>query len=524
MKSPAGIDERPEQIRPPVLRAEGGTEAERFLAALAEKSFLNLWSYPTPYRDQKLGGRGDGKELCDLLVVCGRHVLIFSEKTISWPNGDLGTAWSRWAKRALRDSAKQVAGAERWLAGYADRIFLDKACTQHFPIALPGIEEREVHHVLVANGAIEACLAHRPNGEKSFKVSPGLKGHVHWSPSLAGFEPFAVGDINPEGAFVHVFNEAALQFVMDELDTITDFTDYLSRKAEFVRSGMLATASSEEALVARFATCMNSSNEHAFLEDHAQTSIVLTEEPLKRLLTNPQYRAKKLADEVSYLWDRLIENFTNHMLAGTAITLPGHTFELSQNELAVRYMALVPRTTRRAHSLAVQAAMRRGINTSRFFRAIITPPSLPDHETAFFLCTLKYDAEFFDGNGGYASYRQFRAGLAEAYAQGLLEKLAYLQRVVGIMVEPPQQGRGSSEDLIYAEQSEWSEEARVEIKARCEAFGILQNYEETPFSVQEYPEVDEIIVDLDEFLAPRPSMNRRQRRAAVAKARRSGRA
>ena len=33
------------------------------------------------------------------------------------------------------------------------------------------------------------------------------------------------------------------------------------------------------------------------------------------MLENPQYLAKKREDEVSYLWDRLISQFTKHMLA-----------------------------------------------------------------------------------------------------------------------------------------------------------------------------------------------------------------
>ena len=118
-------EERPKRHRPPVVKAEGVTPSERYLASVADKSFLNLWSYPTPFRDQQKSDQGDGKELCDLLVVCGRYIVIFSEKTIAWPNGDLILAWSRWAKRAVRDSAKQAKGAERWITQFPDRIFLD---------------------------------------------------------------------------------------------------------------------------------------------------------------------------------------------------------------------------------------------------------------------------------------------------------------------------------------------------------------------------------------------------------------
>ena len=125
------------QYRAPVPKAQGVTQSERYLARLAEKSFLNLWSYPAPFRDQQQSGCGDGKELCDLLVVCGRYIVIFSEKTIAWPRGNLTIAWRRWAKRAVRDAAKQAKGAERWITEFSERLFLDRQCETPFPIDLP---------------------------------------------------------------------------------------------------------------------------------------------------------------------------------------------------------------------------------------------------------------------------------------------------------------------------------------------------------------------------------------------------
>jgi hypothetical protein len=71
---PRRIDDGP--ARASIMRGAGVTGSERFLAQLAEHSFLNLWSYPNVVIDKKLGGVGDGKEMCDLLVVCGDDVLI----------------------------------------------------------------------------------------------------------------------------------------------------------------------------------------------------------------------------------------------------------------------------------------------------------------------------------------------------------------------------------------------------------------------------------------------------------------
>jgi hypothetical protein len=160
---PAGRLSDPRKVeyppaRPAVLRSLGTTLSERYLAKLADCSFLNLWSYPNTFIDKKIGGKGDGKELCDLLVVCGDHILIFSIKAIVWPGGaNEQIAWKRWYKRAIAKSVDQIRGAERWIAQFPDRIFLDRQCTQRLPLPIPPPERRKIHGIVVALGAGDAC-------------------------------------------------------------------------------------------------------------------------------------------------------------------------------------------------------------------------------------------------------------------------------------------------------------------------------------------------------------------------------
>jgi hypothetical protein len=52
----------------PILRSRGSTPSEQYLAELAEKTFLNLWSHSNPIKDDRQNGKGHGRELCDLLV------------------------------------------------------------------------------------------------------------------------------------------------------------------------------------------------------------------------------------------------------------------------------------------------------------------------------------------------------------------------------------------------------------------------------------------------------------------------
>jgi len=122
-----------------IFRADGTTPAERYLKRLCDKSFLSMWSYAGVHRDQGHNKKGgDGKEICDLLVVFKDHIIIFSDKDCEFPKtGNIELDWSRWYRKAILKSAEQVWGAERWILTHPDRLFTDRACTVPFPIDLP---------------------------------------------------------------------------------------------------------------------------------------------------------------------------------------------------------------------------------------------------------------------------------------------------------------------------------------------------------------------------------------------------
>ena len=86
----------------------GLTPSEALVARLSTNSFLRLWTHPNPV------GKG-GKELCDCLVICGPHIVIFSVKDIEYRDTGDKTGWDRWHKAAIEKSVKQIWGAERWL-------------------------------------------------------------------------------------------------------------------------------------------------------------------------------------------------------------------------------------------------------------------------------------------------------------------------------------------------------------------------------------------------------------------------
>lgn len=299
-------DPAAESVLEKIHRSRGSTASERLLADLGEQAFLNLWSYPNLFYDKKQGGVGDGKELCDLLVVCGDDVIIFSDKHIRYQEDkEVNIAWPRFYRKAIEGAVVQINGANNWMTRYPDKIFTDSACTQKLPIDLPPVEKRRVHGVVVAKGAHNAIQKILNDDSGSFMIMPSLKGQDAINFSQPGFMPFCVGDVNPGGMFVHVFDDVAIERVIEHLNTITDFTRYLNKRAAYLLSDRLALAHGEEELLANYLnTGIMTGGEYDFeppRKKKAENAAVMTVQgEWSAYVLSERYFAKTLADDVSY--------------------------------------------------------------------------------------------------------------------------------------------------------------------------------------------------------------------------------
>lgn len=505
-----------------INKGTGKTPSEEYLAKLGDHSFLNLWSYPNVFNDKRPAPTAQGQEFCDLLVVCDPYVLIFSDKHIQWPGDeDLPLSWKRWYKRAIEHSIRQVRGAQRWIDKHPDRIFIDPNCTQKMPVALPPPERRIVHGIVVAGGVREACIRFFKGGIGSLAYDATLKGSAD---ILSGTTPpFVIGDVDPEGPFVHVFDEVSLDVVLSEQDTVTDFAHYLDKKAALFRSGQFMHADGEDDILAYYMTHMTTDGEHGFPRPdgtkwEAEDRFFITPNTYGDMRRNAQYIAKKKADVPSYAWDRLIEVFTNGMLDGTSITPDGGQVEIRTHEIAVRKMALVSRYTRRHLGEQVIDVLQVGTKHDRFCRGMMPVNNSGENLTGFFYVTLAAPNPL--PPGGYDQYRFVRRTMMQIYAMDFLQKDRRLDCVVGIASEPaslPAGVTGRSEDLIYVGQQEWTDEMLKTLALDKERFGIAQpgGVRERAVQGDEFPDVH------IRRARPRyqPTMNRAARRKAAAKAR-----
>jgi hypothetical protein len=301
-----------------ITRAQGATATEKYLQRLCERTFLSLWSYPSVFRQQgNIPGKADGKEVCDLLVVFGEHVLLFSDKACAYPDSGIPELnWKRWFRRAVWNSAEQLWGAERWIRNHPSHLFLDRKCMRPFPLQLPHPEQAQFHLIVVAHG-ISPIIRRVHGGSGSLMIDT----------SVAGFEAhvsdqFATGDLDPQKTFVHVMDEESIALLMRTRDTIADFVSYLGKRHLLFRGGgPTILAPGEEELLAIYLRNVDRSGEHNFVfpidEKEAVNGIFLQEGFWDRFERHPQRLAQLEADKISYAWDALIETFNRHTLAGT---------------------------------------------------------------------------------------------------------------------------------------------------------------------------------------------------------------
>lgn len=269
------------------------TRTEELVFKLCNKTFLSLWSFPNPIGKKR-------KELCDVLVVCEPDIIIFSIKEINIKeSGDFQTDVDRWLTRAIDASVNQIYGAERFLES-AERFTLSNFSEE---IELPIVSKRKIHRVAVSFG----------RGNKF---------------------PLKYGDLGK--GFVHVFDERSVQIILNELDTIKDFLDYLNAKEELIKSSRTPLIFGEEDMLAYYL-----SNGFSF---PSEGDLLIFEDDLYKGLRNNKDYLKILSDlRESYIWDNLIEKLVEDFKAGVLI----NNVSRKDMEQTIRQMAREDRNTRK---------------------------------------------------------------------------------------------------------------------------------------------------------------------------------
>ncbi len=400
--------------------------SEQFVYDICQKSFLSLWSYVNPQ------GQTSGKELCDILVVCDPHVIVISVKDILLKNsGNATVDWIRWKNKAIDASKKQIKGAIRWLDKI--QVVTAKDGTQGLP--LPDVKRRIYHRIAVAFGGRREV----PIASSSFGNDP----------------------------FIHVIDEKAFFLLLQYLDTISDFTQYLTDKEYFLMRAKILILGGEENLLAMYL--------HNGRKFPQSPNIVILEEDLwEDVSTKPAFSSKLDRDRDSYVWDRLIESFCAGGFDGETWRGPG----LAESEQALRILALENRFSRRIIGSAFKGFLEESKARHLRSRCVVSPRGVG------------YVFLAYDANSSLEARRNELIGRCFAS----LCQFTDISTVVGINTNVPDESprNGYTNDLVILQRQngEWPKEYLEKARFFRDELGCFKNPKITNVQEDEYPEID----------------------------------
>lgn len=369
----------------------------------------------------------------------------------------------------MKSSADQVWGAERWIRGFGDRLFLDAQCTQHFPFELPA--SPRFHLIVVAHDVSRAC-----------NEALGGSGSVMLQTDLLGFSehtrPFTIGDLAPTRTFVHVLDDTSLAVLMKTLDTIADFVAYLRKKEALFRGTRPLMAAGEEELLAWYLKHTNAAGEHDFVfPPEIDGGIVLSEGGWLAFQTNPQRRAQIEHNRASYTWDALIETFNTHALNGTQyrVTEGG----IKDSELVLRFCAREPRTRRRFLASVLQEML--AITQPNQARRRLILPSRPGDPHFVFLLFPYESSLSHDEN------REARSAYLEACLIAAKVRCPEALDIVGIATESGLHTSARTEDATYLDARDWTPAMQANAESVRDELELFVTPDMKHEHVSEYP-------------------------------------
>ncbi|MBI4442823.1 MAG: hypothetical protein HY649_05545 [Acidobacteria bacterium] len=297
--------------------------------------------------------------------------------------------------------------------------------------------------------------------------------------TAASSAPFAIGDLDPGKSFVHIFDDTTLDLVMGAVDTISDFTAYLSKKEKFLRSGRHICAAGEEELLAVYLTHLSIAKEHDFEFPSDVSLIVLDEGFWEAFQSHPQRLAQIKENDISYVWDSLIETFNYYALRGEQY----HCYppNLQSTELILRFLARERRTRRRMLGRAIFDLVERTPPRMRATRVVL-PSSKGDPYYVFlvFPVSTRHSEE---------ENRTVRGNFLEACCRIVKLRFPDAQHIVGIATEAGVDNEKRSEDAVYIDARTWTEADDAKARQLQRGLGILTNPTAHEGIEREYPDL-----------------------------------
>ncbi|RAR65435.1 SEC-C motif-containing protein [Pantoea ananatis] len=440
---------------------KGFNVSEEKLINLADNAFLGLWSYANIHSDEGFSKNKTGKEVCDLLVVFGDDVIIFSDKSVKFnENKDIGVAWERWFRGSVIDSSRQLYGAEKFIKENPHRLYIDKKCTMKFPVEIN--KTCRFHLISVTDNIAGPAKRYFDSIAKGSSAT--LVNAFVYDAEECLKHVFCVGDLYPSKTFIHVLDETSLTLLLTELNTATEFIEYLRAKEKAVREQRLAICLGEEEILASYLL-----GEKKIISDEVLREKQLVSIPEGEWLnyTNSfQYQHSISMKKGSVFWDSLIDNCSKSILAANVGYFGEKPF--SMHEVAVRELAKETRKSRYYLSNCFKEkidSVPPHITSSRLVES-------PDEPGKFYLLLLVPRK----GEVDYLTYRENRIELIKMYLPIAFARHREIKKIVAIATET-KNSLGRSEDFIYMHfPKSMPREERIEIVKATKDVNIMSDF------------------------------------------------
>lgn len=436
-----------------IVKSKGLTPTEKLLASLCENSFLKLWSYPNPIKD-------DSHEFCDLLAVFENHIFIFFDREIALKepvNSNLQVSWNRWKSKVIDAQIKTAHGAERYLRA-GRKVFLDSKKTIPFPLNV-NLDKVIIHKIIVAHGAKEACELFSDTNVF------GSLGINYSHDDLKVSKPFII-DIDKNKP-IHIFDSHNLPIIFTELDTVYDFSRFLDAKIDAINKLQSLIYCGEEDLLAHYFLNYDEAEKRYLIgsKDNNYDSVFIEEGSWKDFIELDIYKNKKHADKVSYFWDQLIQKTCQNALDGTLL---GNA-DLLRGRSAIHEMAKEPRFVRRAISKKMLESVERFPSSKdTMMRSVNLMPSFfPNKAYVFLQIMATNDIRL------RPDYREFRQRMLEVACGAAKNMQKNLEVVVGIAVDAPKFHKEISEDFLLMDCSNWTDGMKNEYAELNKVLGFF---------------------------------------------------
>ncbi|KQN34427.1 hypothetical protein ASE92_12575 [Pedobacter sp. Leaf41] len=285
-----------------------GEIGEKFVNDVASNSFLKYWCYPSP-KDEL----GDRKEISDLLILFNDIVIIISVK-----NYEFKGQYERYFRNTTDKALSQLYGAER-------KLFRAESISIKHP-------DRQIE------------LFQRERYKRVYRIIVNLGlGLKFYNPS----------HYTKNGKHVTIMEKDSWQGILQEMDTIIDFTNYLdarealfksrpvlmlpgeehdfdqSTSLQFIEYAMKSTdlekgqviiSGKENDLLAEYILNHNSYPDDIKKEDY-QGLMLQLDGKWDRFIQRPEVKDKKNKDKQSYFIDELVKREVLNSLQGEIIAL-----------------------------------------------------------------------------------------------------------------------------------------------------------------------------------------------------------